>query len=115
MLPNGSPKAVAASSKVTPCFRAFAAAFCGSHSNVRAIGKSYAFRDLLGMRLTDRASAAATSPSAHCLTFLTTEAPASCMRLLGGRWREKVLNALPQIPQGSGGLLIVAPRGGALH
>ena len=35
------------------------------------------------MRLTDRASAAATSPLGHYSTFLKTEAPASCMRLLG--------------------------------
>ena len=86
-LPKGSPKAVAASSKVTPCFRAFAAAFCGSHSNVSAIGKSYAFRDLVGMRLTDRESAAATDHGAHNPTFLRLEAPASCMCLLGGMLR----------------------------
>jgi len=30
-------EAVAASSKVTPCFRAFVIAFCGSHSKVNAI------------------------------------------------------------------------------
>ena len=33
--------------------------------------------------LTDRASAAVTWPLAHYLTFLRTEAAASCMRLLG--------------------------------
>src|SRR5688572_12440065 len=35
------------------------------------------------MRLTDRASAAATPQNAHYPTFLRAEAPASCMRLLG--------------------------------
>jgi hypothetical protein len=34
-------------------------------------------------RLTDRASAAATWPLGHYLTFLRPKAPASCMRLLG--------------------------------
>src|SRR4051812_44696249 len=34
---------------------------------------------------TDRASAAATSPDAHYLTFVEREASASCMRLLGRR------------------------------
>jgi hypothetical protein len=37
-----------------------------------------------GCGLTHRASAAATCPLAHYLTFLRPEASASCMRLLGG-------------------------------
>jgi hypothetical protein len=39
-------------------------------------------------RLTDRASAAATWPLAHYPTFLTPEAPASCMPLLGANPEE---------------------------
>jgi hypothetical protein len=39
----------------------------------------------LYVRLTDRASAAATSPFGHYLTFSRIEASGSCMRLLG-RW-----------------------------
>jgi hypothetical protein len=35
-----------------------------------------------GVCLTDRASAAATCPFGHYLTFLKPQAPASCMRLL---------------------------------
>jgi hypothetical protein len=46
--------------------------------------ENYAFRDASGMRLTDRASAAMTWPFPHYLTFLRSEAPVSCMRLLGG-------------------------------
>ena len=34
------PNAVAASSKLTPCLRAFLVAFCGSHSNVNAMSNS---------------------------------------------------------------------------
>jgi hypothetical protein len=39
-------------------------------------------------RLTDRVSAAATRPFGLYLTFLTPEAPVSCMRLLGGAPRD---------------------------
>ena len=39
---------------------------------------------LCGVHLTDRASAAATCPFGHYLTFLSPDAPVSCMRLLGG-------------------------------
>jgi hypothetical protein len=38
----------------------------------------------LRVHLTDRASAAATGPSGHYLTFLRPDASANCMRLLGG-------------------------------
>jgi hypothetical protein len=37
--PKGSPKAVAASSKVTPCLRAFAPAFFGSHSTGKPLAE----------------------------------------------------------------------------
>src|SRR5215217_2910256 len=48
------------------------------------------------MRLTDRASAAATSLIGHYLTFLRPEAPVSCMRLLGCRFS---MTAHIQCPQ----------------
>ena len=37
------------------------------------------------------------------------------MRLLGGRRRQKVLDPVPQIAQGSRSLLVFSPRGGSLH
>src|SRR5215208_5098380 len=37
----------------------------------------------MSFRLRERASAAATTPHGHSLTFLRSEAPLSCMRLLG--------------------------------
>jgi hypothetical protein len=37
------------------------------------------------------------------------------MRLLGGRRGQEVLDALPEIPQGSGSGLVFSPRGGTPH
>jgi hypothetical protein len=37
------------------------------------------------------------------------------MRLLGGRGGQEVLDALPEIPQGSGSGLVFSPRGGTPH
>jgi hypothetical protein len=54
-------------------------------------------------------------PTAHNPTFLGPEAPASCMRLLGSRRGQQVLDALLQIPQGSRCFLVFSSRGGALQ
>jgi hypothetical protein len=37
------------------------------------------------------------------------------MRLLGGRWGQKVLDALAKVPQRGRSLLIFSSRGGILH
>jgi hypothetical protein len=63
------------------------------------------YRDPPCARLTDRASAAATCLLGHYPTFLKPEAPASCMRLLGGARREP--RGIPRLKHSVSSWLIV--------